>query len=128
MKNIKHIRTRPVQSALVLIVLDIILFGSLNTSRVAQVMLVAGFVLLVANLYMLVYGVTSLIRLYGIPIKRRRRLSIYISLFLGIIIALQSIGELSPRDMLVAVPLALLGYAYISYVGVNNKTNEQNIS
>jgi hypothetical protein len=127
MKNIKYIKHKLVRSAAILMALDVIFFGGLNTSKIAQVALVAGFILVVANIYLLAYGVTSLIRLYGIPINRKKRLSLYVSLFLGLIIAMQSTGELTSRDVLVVVPLALIGYAYIGYLDLT-KRNEQKIS
>ena len=112
---------KPMRSALVLFVLDCFFYGTLNTNKVAQVMLVAGYVLLMANLYVLVYGVTSLIRLYGIELKKRKRLSLYMSLFLGLIIAIQSIGELSAHDVFVMGLLAAFGYGYITYVSMSKQ-------
>ena len=106
-----------VRYALVLFVLDIIFYGSLNPAKVAQVMLVVGYLLLMANLYLLIYGVTSLIRLYGIKLKNRKRFSLYICLFIGLIIALQSIGELSGHDVFVILLIAGFSYGYITYVG-----------
>jgi hypothetical protein len=114
-----------VHSALVLFVLDLIFFGSLNTSKVAQLMLVVGYILLVVNLYLVVYGAISLIRLYGVPVKRKKRLSSYASLFLGLIIALQSIGELSGHDVFVILLLAVLSYGYITYVSLAKQKDQK---
>lgn len=114
-----------VHSALALFVLDMVFYGSLNTNKVAQFMLIVGLVLLVANLYLLTYGVTSLIRLYGVPIKRKKRASLYISLFLGLLIALQSIGELSSRDTFVILLLAIVGYGYMTYVGMTKQKQQK---
>jgi hypothetical protein len=84
---------------------------------------ILGFVLLVATFYYAIYSLTALSKFYGLPVKRRRPLSIYLTAVLGLIVALQSIGELGPRDVLVILLLAVTGYLYSSYA----KTSSRNL-
>lgn len=79
-------------------------------------MIMVGFGLLVVTIYYLVYGLVSLAGLYGLRAKRKQRLSLALTGVLGILIALQSVGELGGRDILVLLPLAMLGYLYSSYL------------
>ncbi|HET8992013.1 MAG TPA: hypothetical protein VFN31_03210 [Candidatus Saccharimonadales bacterium] len=113
------------QSVLALFLIDFLFFGSINSTKVAPFMLIVGLIVLVMNIYFLVYGVISLIRLYGIAVKRKGRISLYSSIFLGILIALQSIGELSGRDLIVIVMLAVASYAYITYAGTAKQKEQK---
>ena len=124
MHRIKYIKNRLLQEAIVLFVLDVAFFGNINTNKVAQFVLIIGFVLLVSSLYVAIYGAISLIKLYGVPVRRKKRLSIYAAAFFGLIIALQSMGELSPKDVIVVCMMAVVGYCYINYA----KANEQKIN
>lgn len=79
-------------------------------------MLVAGFLLLAVSLYAVLLGVLKIGSWYGLSsVKHRRRLARTTAGVLSGIIALQSIGELSSRDILVLLPLALIAYLYMSY-------------
>ena len=82
----KLFKIKLVRLSLALFVLDLIFFGGLNSSRVSQIILEVGYVTLLANIYLLSYGLTSLIRLYGLVIKNPKRFSIYTTSFLGVII------------------------------------------
>jgi hypothetical protein len=100
--------------ALVLL-LDAILFGSINARTTSSLFLMAGFVLLLATLYYVLRGLLALAGFYGFKVKRPRYLAFYMSGILGCLIALQSIGELGSRDAAVLLPLGLLAYLYTSY-------------
>jgi hypothetical protein len=52
---------------------------------------------------------------YGIHIRNKKSLALYITLITGVVVALQSIGELGARDIWVLLPLALIGYFYSAY-------------
>lgn len=101
--------------ALGVVVADIIFFSSINASNIAPFLLIIGFVLLLITTYLVVYALLTIARLYGFPVRYKQRLALYLSGVLGLVIALQSIGELSSRDVLVLVPLATLGYMYAVY-------------
>ncbi len=94
---------------------DVIFFSGINASQIAPFVLIIGFVLLLLTCYILIYVLLSIARLYGFPIRYKQRLAVYLSGVLGLVVALQSIGELTPRDILVLVPLATLGYIYAVY-------------
>jgi hypothetical protein len=60
-------------------------------------------------------AVLALSRLYGIPVRHRKRALRSAVLLISGLVALQSIGQLSPRDVLVLAPLSALMYMYIAY-------------
>jgi hypothetical protein len=103
------------------LIADVIFFSSVNAGEVAPVVLIIGFVLLLLTCYSLLYALIGIARLYGFPVRYKQRLAIYLSGVVGLIMALQSIGELSPRDVLVLLPLATLGYVYGVYVTVHKR-------
>lgn len=98
-----------------LVIADLLFFGNTNASSIAPIFLIVGFLLLVCTSYALIYGSISFARLYGLPFKHKKRLSIFLSITLGLILALQSVGELSLRDVIVLLPLAIIGYIYVLY-------------
>jgi hypothetical protein len=63
-------------------------------------------------------------KLYGLPIKRKRRLTLYLTGVSSFLIALGSVGELNGKDIVVILPLAVIAYIYINYA----KSNEKKIS
>jgi hypothetical protein len=99
-----------------LLVADLVVFAGTSPQKVPSIFLFLGFLLLVANFYVLLLGVLKLVAWYGVsPGKYRKR---FIRLSAGVfsgLVALQSIGQLSNRDVLVVLPLLLLGYMYLSY-------------
>lgn len=111
-KILKH---RKFWQASGLVVLDVMFFGNTNTANVPQFFLILGFLLLLINVYIAAYLLFSIMKIYGLPLSHKRRLSMFAAGFVGILIALQSIGELSPKDVLVLMPIAVISYLYLIY-------------
>jgi hypothetical protein len=123
MNGFKVIHYRHFWQALGVLVLDIAFFTRTNAGKVAPFILIIGFILFLLTCYVLLYGLLGIARLYGLPVRYKQRLAVYLSGVLGLIVALQSIGELTPRDILVLLPLATLGYIY----GVYATTHRRNL-
>jgi hypothetical protein len=98
-----------------LLALDGLLFGLTNAGSAPAYALIVGFVLLMVTLHYLLYGVLAFVRLYGLSFKRKRYLAGYFTILTGFLLALQSIGELNSRDVLVLLPLVIIGYSYGLY-------------
>jgi hypothetical protein len=107
-----------------LVIIDLLFFGKTDSSNVPSFLLVIGFLLLIITAYMIVYSFLGVARLYGLPLKRKKRLSAYIIITFGLIFALQSMGELSAKDILVIIPIAVIGYIYTSYFKTDNQQIE----
>ena len=107
-----------------LLAADGLLFGSTNAANVPPFVVIIGFLLLIVTFYSLVYGFLSLVGVYGIPLHHKRQLAVYLSAVVGGLVALQSIGELSLRDVLVLLPLAIIGYVYSAYARINRRNLE----
>ncbi len=101
---------------------DIIWFGITNARNVPSFMLIIAFLLLALTLNCLIFGFLTVLEVLGLQIKRKRWLAGTITGLMSILLALQSIDELSPRDVLVLLPLVALGYLY-SFYNVNNTRN-----
>lgn len=111
----KLLKYKHLQRLIGLIMLDILLFGSINAANAASYMIIVGFILLALTIYHILYCLLALSRFYGLKIKHKHQLALYITLVLGILIALQSTGELGSRDVWVLLPLVILGYFYSTY-------------
>lgn len=101
-----------------LLVADGAMFGLTDARNVPSLALMIGFLLLVATLYYVITNLLSLTKLYGLTIRRQRHLAVVITGVTSGLVALQSIGELNSLDVLVLVPLVVIGYAY-NYYGRN---------
>jgi hypothetical protein len=94
---------------------DGIVFGLTNAASVPSFVLMVGFLLLSVTFYYLIRGLLTFVGLYGVSVRRKRRLAAVMTGAVSGLVALQSIGELNSRDVLVLVPLMLIGYVYTSY-------------
>ncbi len=105
----------PALSCTILLVLDGLVFGMVNPRTAPGVLLGAGFLLLVATSYCLLRGLLAVPGLYGMPIHHKQRLLRTLTVLSGSLLALQSIGQLSPRDVVVLSLVTVLFYVYVSY-------------
>ncbi len=65
--------------------------------------------------YYFLDGMLALTKLYGLPIRHRKRVLRTLALVISGTLALQSMGQLSMRDILILAPLTALMYFYIAY-------------
>lgn len=104
----------------VLIVADLMFFGLVNPAKTPSYNLIVGFLLFTITAYVMVGALFRLAVWYGIAkADRQKYFSRIITGGVAGIVALQSIGQLYSRDVLVLTPLAILIYMYLSYR--NNK-------
>lgn len=99
-----------------LLAADALVFGATNPESTPSFVLIVGFILMAVTLYYLLDGLLALTKLYGIPVRHKRRLLRTLTLLISGVVAFQSIGQLSTRDILVLSPLTVLFYAYVAYV------------
>ena len=105
-----------------LLVIDLILFAGTNAQKVPSIILAVGLIALALTFYLLVYGALTAAKVYGIQVKRKRRLTVYLTLLVSGLLAWQSIGELSGGELVLLLPLFVLGIFYSSYnAGVRRK-------
>lgn len=112
---LKVFNHKPVRLLIGLLVLDALLFGTTNAASAPSYLIIVGFVLLVLTIYYLSYCLLAFAGVYGLKIKHKHQLSLYSTIVLGILFALQSTGELGSRDIWVLLPLVVLGYFYSTY-------------
>ncbi len=124
MKHRNIIRHKRLWQVCALLVVDGVFFTSTNTAQVAPIVLMFGFILFMTTTYEVIYGLLSVARLYGLPIQRKKRLTLYASAVLTIVVALQSLGELSLIELLVLVVLAVLAYFYGIFAATNKQSQE----
>ncbi len=106
-------------SAAALLAADCLFFSFTSPQKVASWFLIVGVLLFIISLYYLFVCLLHLARWYGLPSgKRPQRLAKLVVGLLGSLVALQSIGELSSRDVLVLLPLGFIAYLY-SYRALN---------
>ena len=94
---------------------DVIFFGGFNPND-SSFLVIIGCALLALTIYLLVAGLTNFFAL-GLPLQgaTKQRLKIFLTLLIVFFILMQSIGQLSLRDALAVLPLAVVAYLYVSY-------------
>lgn len=112
MKHASHIRLA------VLLAANLILFGTTNAATASPGLMVLGFGLILVTAYFVMHWLVGGLKFYGVNLtnRRRRHLATYLTVLVGLLVAMQSIGGVNARDLLVLVPLATLGYVYAFYV------------
>ena len=94
---------------------DGLFFGLTNPQKVAAPWLIIGFLLMVLSFYCFVGACLRVIRQYGFIAGRSApRLARLLAGATALLIALQSTGELSSKDILILLPLSCIGYFYAS--------------
>jgi hypothetical protein len=123
-KLFKVIRPKHYLQYLGLFFVDILFYTLSNPNKDPSYMVIVGFVLLILSVYLIINLTFALLHLYGLRMKRKKPLSLYLTGMVGLIIALQSVGELSPRDVLELLPIVIIGYAYTDYMRPNHKKTD----
>lgn len=95
---------------------DVVLFNVTDARSAPVYTLIVGFVLVMITFYYLLCGGLQAAKLYGVSFKHKRRVAAYVTILAGFLLALQSVGELNSRDVLVLLPLMVIGYGYGAYV------------
>lgn len=111
----KHMRSRPFWFGLGLFITDALFFGLTNPVRVASIFLMVGFALVLLTVYWLVFNFQKIAGFYMPWLTTQKYLSLTVVACVGILLALQSIGQLTPRDTLLIPFAAFVVYAYASY-------------
>jgi hypothetical protein len=104
-----------------LIVLDVLFFCFSNPNKVNSSLLIIGLTLLGVTIFALLDILFYALSRSGLNIKHRRKLALFLAIVFYVLIALQSIGQLTARDVIVLVPLGLLFYIYLTYIKVSPK-------
>jgi hypothetical protein len=110
-----------------LLAADAAVFSVTNADNVPSFELIVGFLLLATTFYYLMCSLLTFVRLYGVSIKRKRRLAGALTGMMSGLVALQSIGELNSRDAVVLLPLIVVAYVYSFYAKTNTRAAESSI-
>jgi len=112
----RFLKKRAVLYVALLVVVDILFFTTTDPGKVAAPWLIVGYILAVATLYWIVRAIVAFLGLYSKALRRqKRRLATLLTLIGAILLAMDTVGQLSFRDLAVLVPLALIAYFYLSY-------------
>lgn len=101
---------------LILLVADVLIFFTVDPRQAPSVVLMLGLLFLIVSLYVVVRVSLHLLGA-GFPSlrKRERKLRILLSVVVGFLIGLQSLGQLTAKDLIAVVPLLMVGYFYLAY-------------
>lgn len=112
-----------------LLMLDSAFFTFTNPSNVDSIVLFIGFLLLSTTLYLFITRLCAMGRLYGFQFDvHSRRIAMFGTGTIVVLLALQSLGELTTRDTVVALPLGLITYLYLSYGRTRGHISRPNLA
>jgi len=107
---------RHIVSLVLLAAADGLFFGATNPYQLPSICIIVGFILIALSIYaaarLLLYVVG---KYWQVPAARLRRLSVAAGVLGGLLLAMQSIGQLTPKDVIALVPIMALAYFYFSY-------------
>lgn len=116
MALLPHKPSRTIRLAALLILADCLFFGFVNPSVASSGVVIVGCLLLGASLYALSRLLMQFAGvLLPIGVQPQRRLALCVALSVTIMLLLQSVGQLSWRDLFAIVPISIIGYAYWGY-------------
>ena len=109
-------KSRLFWQAIFILILDGLFFGLTDPNKINSIFLIVGFVLFAVSLYVLTQIILDFMIKLGFKMKNRRKIAVFIAVLACLLLALQSIGQLTDRDVLIIVPLAALLYIYATYI------------
>lgn len=113
--------------SLAILITDILFFTHTNPNTSATSVLIMGCVLVALTFYAAISKVLGFLNYFNLGIRRTNHfLAAYATVVIVSIIALQSIGDLSLRDILIYIPLAVILYLYLSYGKGKGSPKESN--
>jgi hypothetical protein len=100
-----------------LFVIDALFFSLVNPIQSHAVVIFIGFLLLVITLYVLIDFLLAVSeRIIPFSSHTKRRMALASTLVLALLIAMQSIGQLTVKDVLAVIPLVVVLSVYFSYM------------
>ena len=110
------IRSRKLKLILLVFGIDLLFFGFVNPVSGHSYVAIVGSLLLAISIYIMLRLIVMLFSVF-FPISQRsqNRLGVFLSLVAVFLLLMQSVGQLSARDVLAVVPLMLISYLYIGY-------------
>ena len=115
-RGMKKHRTRKFLRLLVLFAADIILFSFVNPTNAYALVIIVGFVLVSLTLYALIdFLLVVAERIAPFSLHTKRRIALASTIVLSLLLAMQSIGQLTVKDVLAVIPLLAVLAFYFSY-------------
>jgi hypothetical protein len=118
---LRFIRRKHLRTIAIVLIADFGFFNFTNANKATTAQLFLGIALVLLTGYFVVYGLLHAVNMYGFKIKGVKRTSIYTSSLIALLIALQSMGQLSIRDVIILIPLSYIVYIYLGYIGNRNQ-------
>src|SRR5437868_2170716 len=101
--------------------IDIVFFSIYNPQNSSPVVSIVGFLLLSATLYTLLQALVAVInKQFGITFRNQSKAISIVTLVTGLLVAMQSIGQLTVKDVLAFIPLTLILYFLLTYSKSNS--------
>ena len=104
-----------ISQGLALLIIDSVFFGATDPAQAPSGFFIIAFILAGFSFYWVANLLYQSAMSYGAPLRHRKRAVIYTTICLMIVVALQTVGQLSSRDIVLILPFALMAYLYISY-------------
>jgi hypothetical protein len=100
-----------------LLMINVLFFGLINPTTSNSYVVMLGCILIILNIYALVLIITRLVAIF-IPVSAatQKRFTLFMSLLLVFMLLMQSIGQLSTRDLIAILPLLAVLYIYLTYI------------
>ena len=112
----KYLKSKKLRIITLILVLDGLFYGLFNPNSLNLLILVSGILLFAVNIYVYIYIIILLGHKFGYFIKNPVKLSFIIMLVATLILCLETLGQLSAKDIIVTSILGVLIYLYLEYI------------
>ena len=116
-KGMKSHRKRKLLTLGALFVADGLFFSLVNPNNVYAAVIILGFLLLALTIYALLDFLLALAeRIVPFSPITKKRIALATTMVVSLLLAMQSIGQLTPKDILAVIPLVIVLSFYFSYL------------
>lgn len=123
MHIIEIIKVHKKKSVLLLLIGDIAFFTLISPIKLPLALVAVSFLLVLLSLYVVFCFSYNILFSLGYIQGRHRWLREAITLFIFLLLIMQSVGQLSGRDVLSLIAIAAVAYFYYSYTGTQKQSN-----
>jgi hypothetical protein len=116
------LKTHKKSLTVLLFLSDCLFFGLTNPAHLSLALMVAGFILVMLDIYVLLLSTRLLLTGLGYLKTPKKWVIEVMAVAIFVLVVLQSLGQLSIKDFLALIPLTALSYFYYSFTSGRGQT------
>ncbi|HVS58286.1 MAG TPA: hypothetical protein VHD60_00920 [Candidatus Saccharimonadales bacterium] len=113
------------RAILALLAADTIIFFGINPRSASSLVLMLGLLLAVGTIYALMGMFLGVLEsLVPVLHVKSRKIKVLLTLVIAFLVGLQSVGQLTAKDVIAIIPFLVVGYFYLMYPDKQSPTED----